>query len=264
MLFAFFMPPMKLTAYLPLLLLMISSCSSQVSNQTASQEFEQKEIYRSDELIIRQVSPSCYQHISYLSTQDYGKVECNGMVVAKEGLAYVFDTPATLEGSSELVSWLKDSLQVSTRLIVPTHFHSDCLAGLGVFHENGIPSMAEGETYQLAREDSVEVLPLSSFGGGMDFTIGQDTIKVYDPGPGHTADNMVAYHSTDRVLFGGCLVKSDGAGKGYLGDADVANWPNSIKNIQSKFPDIERVIPGHGEVGSVDLLDYTIQLFQNE
>ncbi|MCV9385622.1 subclass B1 metallo-beta-lactamase [Reichenbachiella ulvae] len=254
------------TLLLSLFCLALYACSTQVTEQkeisTAKPEWEEK--YQSENLIIRQISPHCYQYISYLSTQDFGKVECNGMIVMKDKQAYVFDTPATPEGSSELVSWLQDSLQVSTRLIVPTHFHSDCLAGLGVFHKNGIPSMAEAETYQLARADSVEVLPLSSFGGGMDFTIGQDTIKVYDPGPGHTADNVVVYYSADRVLFGGCLVKSDGAGKGYLGDADVANWPNSIKNIQSQFPDIVWVIPGHGEVGSTQLLDYTIQLFQNE
>jgi metallo-beta-lactamase class B len=33
--------------------------------------------------------------------------------------------------------------------------------------------------------------------------------------------------------------------------------------IKKAFPNLKKVIPGHGEIGDTALLDYTIQLFKN-
>jgi hypothetical protein len=83
-------------------------------------------------------------------------------------------------------------------------------------------------------------------------------------GEGHTKDNVVAYYAKDQVLFGGCLIKEQGATKGYLGDANLQAWSGTVSKIKQRLPNVQTVVPGHGAVGNQSLLDYTIQLFKSE
>jgi metallo-beta-lactamase class B len=75
---------------------------------------------------------------------------------------------------------------------------------------------------------------------------------------------VVAYFPTDQVLFGGCLIKEVGATVGYLGDANTSAWSETVTRVKANFPKVKTVIPGHGKVGGVDLLDYTIRLFEDK
>ena len=77
----------------------------------------------------------------------------------------------------------------------------------------------------------------------------------------HTVDNVITYVERDKILFGGCLVKTMDAGKGNLEDANENAWPNTIQQIKKKYQDIRYVVPGHGKYGDDALLDYTIELF---
>jgi metallo-beta-lactamase class B len=52
------------------------------------------------------------------------------------------------------------------------------------------------------------------------------------------------------------------AGKGYLGDANVSAWSNTVERVKKEYPDVKIVIPGHGEYGDGKVLDYTIQLLK--
>jgi metallo-beta-lactamase class B len=68
-----------------------------------------------------------------------------------------------------------------------------------------------------------------------------------------------------RVLYGGCLVKSTEADDlGNLADANVQAYPNTIRNVQQKFPRAAYVIPGHQGWASTKSLDHTLDLLQNK
>jgi metallo-beta-lactamase class B len=72
----------------------------------------------------------------------------------------------------------------------------------------------------------------------------------------------VGYFPSDNVLFGGCLIKEMQATKGFLGDANVKNWSATVRKVKHAFPSVKLVIPGHGQIGGQELLDYTIKLFK--
>jgi metallo-beta-lactamase class B len=72
---------------------------------------------------------------------------------------------------------------------------------------------------------------------------------------------VVGYFEKEQVLFGGCLIKELDATKGYLGDALVGEWSATVGQVKNAYPKLKWVVPGHGKVGDVSLLDYTIQLF---
>ncbi|KAA3623203.1 MAG: subclass B1 metallo-beta-lactamase, partial [Bacteroidetes bacterium] len=104
-------------------------------------------------------------------------------------------------------------------------------------------------------------IPQNGFEESLELTVGKMKLINAYCGGGHTHDNIVCYVPDDEVLFGGCLIKAVGAGKGFLGDADVENWSKTVSKVKEQFGEAKIVIPGHGKCGGTELLDYTIEKF---
>ncbi len=219
------------------------------------------ENYTSEVLKIEQVGDHSFQHTSYLKTRSLGIVPCNGMVYINKNEAIVFDTPVNDKASEELINWIGEK---HIKAIVVTHFHIDCLGGLTKFHAKGIPSYATNQTIQLAKEKNKKILPQHAFDTQTTFKIGSETVYAKYFGEGHTKDNIVGYVPSEKALFGGCLLKNVNASKGNLADANTSEWSSSVAKIKKEYPDLEIVISGHGKNGGIELLDYTIKLFQQD
>ncbi len=217
-------------------------------------------VYESETLQIEQISPNTFVHISYLNTDDFGKVACNGMIILNDGEALVFDTPANNEASLELINWLEKDQKVRVKGVVATHFHWDCLAGLNEFHAKEISSYASDKTIALAKNAGFPT-PENGFKKKMNMEVGSLKVTNQFLGEGHTKDNFVACVPSDKVIFGGCMIKAVGAGNGNLEDANVAAWSTTVSKVKSTFPEILIVIPGHGKIGGTELLDYTEEMF---
>jgi metallo-beta-lactamase class B len=223
--------------------------------------FKPTKVYHSDNLIVIQVSENAFVHTSYLQTNDFGNVPCNGMIVRNSNEAIVFDTPTNDTSSNELIKFIKLTLHCKINAIVPTHFHSDCLGGIAAFHKQNIPSFANFMTIELTKANNV-VNPQNGFKDDLKLSLGKVYAMVKYFGQGHTRDNVVGYFSNENILFGGCLIKELDATKGYLGDANVGAWSNTVEKIKKQYPNLKIVIPGHGAIGGSELLDYTIGLFK--
>lgn len=220
-------------------------------------------VYQSENLILRRISPHVYRHISYLNTQDFGKVECNGMVVDNNNQAIIFDTPANDSASEELINYVTKNLHSNILAVIPTHFHTDCVGGIETFNEHHIPGYTSFKTIQILKSNGHKnAFFLKSFSDSLTLNVGGQNVYVKYLGEGHTKDNVVGYFPEDSVLFGGCLIKELGAGKGFLGDANVKAWPATVLKVKQEYPAAKIVIPGHGKPGGTDLLDYTIALFK--
>jgi metallo-beta-lactamase class B len=147
--------------------------------------------------------------------------------------------------------------------VIPTHFHDDCLGGLKAFHDQEIPSYANTKTLELATQEK-SAIPQQGFYESMTLHVGDKTVEVKFFGEGHTRDNVVGYFPSERVLFGGCLIKEVDASKGYLADANIKAWPTTVEKVKRAYPNVQLVIPGHGAYGGPELLDYTVGLFRGE
>lgn len=243
-----------------LLVIVLILSSIQASTQR-KKVFQPKTVFESNQLKIVQITPNAYQHISYLQTNDFGNVPCNGLVVTSNKEAVVFDTPVNDSSSNQLITWINNTLHSKINAIVPTHFHNDCLGGLKAFHDNHIPSYANTTTIDLAKSNNY-VAPNNGFKDSTILKVGKQNILLKHFGEGHTTDNVVAYFPSEEVLFGGCLIKELDASKGYLGDANTNTWSTTVLKIKKAFPNLRIVVPGHGTIGNTALLDYTIQLFK--
>ena len=193
--------------------------------------FKPKEVYKSNILIITQITPNSFEHTSFKQTNDFGNVPCNGIVVRNNNEVIVFDTPTNDQSSEELIKWIKDSLHCKINAVVPTHFHDDCLGGLQAFDKSDIPSYAYFKTIEFARKNNF-VVPKNSFTDSIILKVGEENVSAKFFGEGHTKDNVVGYFPSENVMFGGCLIKEINAGKGYLGDANVTDWSGTVENVK--------------------------------
>ncbi|MFL0162353.1 subclass B1 metallo-beta-lactamase [Aquirufa salirivi] len=226
-----------------------------------SESFEPIEVYHSEDLWIIQISENAFVHTSFLQTNDFGKVPCNGLVIRDSKEVVVFDTPTNNKSADALIQYIKEKLQCNIIAIIPTHFHDDCLGGLASFHEKKIPSYGNFSTIELTKANQV-ISPQNGFKDSQNLKFGNTFATVTFFGEGHTKDNVVGYFPKEKILFGGCLIKELEATKGYLGDANVGDWSSTVEKIKQTYPDVRLVIPGHGKTGGRELLDYTIQLFK--
>ena len=108
----------------PILLLLLVLFQLQCKSQNTAAT------YTSETLKIIPISENSYLHISYLNTNNFGKVACNGMLYIKNKEAIVFDTPTNSEVSKELLNWVTKTKNAKVKAVVINHFHVDCLGCL--------------------------------------------------------------------------------------------------------------------------------------
>ena len=241
----------KITA---LLLVLLYSCQNSTDKEI---------VYKSSTLKVEQLTKNTFIHISYLETESYGKVPCNGLIFIDNNEAIVFDTPTNNDTSSELISWITSSLNCKIKAVVINHYHIDCLGGLKEFHINNIKSYASNLTIELANEHKKET-PSMGFKKAITLQVGKQKVINSFFGEAHSKDNIVSYIPSEKVLFGGCAIKSIGANKGNLNDANVDEWSITVEKIKKEYKNLTYVVPGHGRFGRTELLDYTTDLFTLE
>ena len=245
------------------LLILVITITTVSCNSKKNEIFEPKVIYKSKELIVTQIAENSFIHTSFIQTNDFGNVPCNGLIVKNNSEVIIFDTPTNDKNSLELIKWIKETLACKINAIIPTHFHDDCLGGLKAFEENNVPSYAYFKTIELAKENNY-VSPKNSFKDSLFLKVGTEKCIARHFGEGHTKDNIVGYFPSENILFGGCLIKELGANKGYLGDANVLDWSTTVEKIKKEYPNVKIVVPGLGNYGNQKLLDYTIKLFKTQ
>jgi len=122
-----------------LTLLLLTACGNDRTLKTGVAVYDTrdgKESYQSETPAVIRLSENTWQHISYLNTEDWGKVTCNGMIVVDKGKAIIFDTPSDDEVSAELIEWVMNSLNLKIIAVIPHNHHAACsgsCSGSGFF-----------------------------------------------------------------------------------------------------------------------------------
>lgn len=238
-------------SFLSLIILLFVSCIESSRGEVAP-------YYKPLEVV--KISNHSYVHTSFIKQENGSFVPCNGYIYVNDGAAIVFDTPINDSISEQLIQFIQKDLKAQIEGVVINHFHIDAAGGLNAFTKAGIPSYASEKTAALLAKDSLAIT--NPFSESQIITLKEDTIYNGHFGAAHSRDNIVSYIPSQHVIYGGCMIKSVGAQKGNLADADVTEWSNTVTKIKTAYPDATLVIPGHGMFGDQELLDYTISLFQ--
>lgn len=213
------------------------------------------------QLQVTRIDGGLYQHTSFKQVAGFGWVDSNGLVVVNANRAIIIDTPWSEQDTDKLYQWInKQGFELIAS--VSTHWHEDRTAGIAYLNANNVPTYTSALTHDLLVQhakptaSNILVTPQHIFFDG--------AIEVLYPGAGHSQDNLVVWLSKQRLLFGGCLVRSlQWQSLGYTGDANINQWATSIRTISSTYPSIKTIVPGHGERGDQALLSHTITLAES-
>jgi len=184
----------------------------------------------------------------------------NGLIVASPRGAIMIDTAWNPDQARSLLAWSdKQGLPVSTA--VATHFHGDRTGGIPALRAAGVPVLASADTCEQARRHGLPV-PDTIAAFDRDVCLVDPDLELFYPGAGHSRDNIVAFVPSAGIVSGGCLVKSTTTDNlGYIADAILPAWPDSIRRVRARYPFARHVVPGHGAVAG-DNLSATLALLK--
>lgn len=187
-------------------------------------------------------------------------VPANGMyVVTKDGVI-LFDSPWDTTQFQPLLDSIYAKHHQQVVMCLATHFHADRTGGLEYYREKGIPTYTTRKTDSLSKlngDKRAEYL----IDKDTTFTVGQYTFQTYYPGPGHTYDNIVVWFDKQKILYGGCLVKSaEDDNLGYTAEGSIKDYANTIRNVQKKFKNPRYIITGHDDWKDTHSLQHTLEM----
>lgn len=266
-----------LTLKLPFLILSIFILSIPAFAQTDNY----KVLYSDSEMVIKEIDPEVF-----LVTHTYPWPANSLVIKFKKNNFLLIDTPYTDEATERLVEYFKKSTRGKIKIsAVNTHFHVDNLGGNGYLRKIHAKVYGSDLTASLLKErglglgmlESMKSMPefynyyknkklippdhLFPAEEGLKLSFGREWVEVFYPGAGHTQDNVVVYYPKKQILFGGCILKAmESSSKGNLGDADLKSWKGSVEKLLTRYPLAKLVIPGHGSMGSQEMIRHTIDV----
>ena len=231
-----------------LLLVTFLFLSSLVSGQNSNRK-----------LVIERLHGDMYVYTTY---NDYkgDKVPANGLyLVTRDGIA-LFDTPWDTTQFQPLLDSLRAKHGLPVKFCIATHWHNDKTAGLEYYSSKGITTLSTDRTDQLSRQHH-EKRAANRMPTDTSISFGGYIFRVFFPGEGHTADNLVAWFPKEKILYGGCLIKGiDAENLGFLGDANKAAYAATLKTVQQQCANPRYIITTHSEGYSNKALQHSIKL----
>lgn len=212
-------------------------------------------------LVISHLTGDLYVYTTYQMFRGTPFPSNSMYMVTKNGVVMI-DTPWDVEQVQPLLDSIKKRHKKDVVMCVVTHSHADRTGGLDVLKAKGIKTYSTQQTHELAIEKK-EKTAQYQFLNDTTFQLSGVEFQAYYPGEGHTKDNIVIWFPKEKALFGGCLFKStEVADLGNVADANVEEWPLTIRNVMEKFPNAEFVVPGHFGWSKPQALTHTLQLLE--
>jgi metallo-beta-lactamase class B len=223
---------------------------------------ENPKVQLSNEVFVEKLADGIWRHVSTTTLPSLGPVPSNGLIV-KSAMDILLVDSAWNDGQTKLIlDWIEKELAGKPSLAVFTHSHEDRLGGIHEIHQRGVKTLASELTAELAKQQGVES-PRQTFREEITLVFGGQKLQVKYPGPGHSPDNVIVWLPDQKILFGGCLIKSvQTESLGNIADADLQQWPETIRKVYQEFQDARIVVPGHGEPSGIDAVSHTLELLE--
>lgn len=168
----------------------------------------------------------------------------------------------TRHNFSHYLTALKLNTRKKVVLCIATHSHEDRTGGLQFLKQKGIKTYTTKQTDEISKQRG-EKRAEFYFTKDTTFKIGKCSFQTFYGGEGHTKDNIVIWFGKDKILYGGCVIKStEATDLGYIRESNLKAWPITLTNIKQKFPNYKFIIPGHQDWTSIKSLEHTLELLR--
>jgi len=190
---------------------------------------------------------------------DAAGVPANGLVALTEKGLVLVDTGWTDAQTDAILDWGRARFGREWTGAVITHEHADRDGGIGALQRRKVAVAALDLTVKKLAARGVRGVE-TLFTAAAASVADPRGFEAYYPGRGHAPDNIVVAFPASNVLFGGCLIKAaEATDLGFTGDADLAAWVEALHRVQSRYPGMRMIVPGHGAVGYVTI-QHTVDL----
>jgi len=221
---------------------------------------------------LEKIAEGVWIHKSYKHIEPWGLILSQGMVVKTDDKVFLIDTAWNDVDTEKLLALIVAKTGELPHAAIVTHAHEDKMGGISALKVAGVTTHAhlwsqeDAPSRGLIPADMWLWFSLAGVSGELSSKPSEDgtrqgTLFYFYPGAGHTRDNIVIYHDTAKVLFGGCLIRPGASDNlGNTADADIVNWADAVREVAAAFPEADIIVPSHGAMGGRELFDHTIAL----
>ncbi len=206
----------------------------------------------SDKLILTQLTENTFIHTCDNS---------NGLIYINEGQALIVSTPDSDIETQNLIDWVIKEHNAKIVGYVIDRWHPDAMEGLDIVQKNGIKTYSYELTRQIAKDKGLPI-PKIGFDPKSEIQVGEEKVICHFLGEAHTKDGIVVWIPNEQILFGGNEIRSFNGWVGNIGDASLDKWSETAIRVKNEYGSAKVVVPGHGRYGGVELIDYTIKLYE--
>jgi metallo-beta-lactamase class B len=192
-----------------------------------------------------------------------GPYPANGLYLVTDKGVVMIDCAWDSTQFQPLLDSIYQRHQKMVVLCIATHFHDDRTAALDFLRQHGIATYSSALTYALCKQNH-EPLAEHIFTRDTVFKMGNYSFSTFYPGEGHTRDNIVVWFPSDKILYGGCFVKSTEVNNlGNTADGNLSEWPHSIRRVIDRYPNSAFIVPGHEGWADLRSLQHTLYLLRS-
>jgi len=145
-------------------------------------------------------------------------------------------------------------------LVVNTHIHGDHSSGNHLYKGQQIIAGGNYTQEQWIDEAKEENLPTIWLKKDTTIITSNDTISIFGLNRNiHTASDVFVYSRKHKLLFGGDVIL-DKQNPAIMGVADPDGYLYAFDELPKRY-EIKTIVPGHGEVGGIEVLETFRQYF---
>lgn len=177
----------------------------------------------------------------------------NSGILVSDSLVVVIDTKMD-EAALDLHRQVKSMAGTKPVLVINTHYHPDHCAGNKLYKGAEILAGSNYGEEAWVKEAGRESLPNHWLKNRLDIRMNDDTMTILNFAQNaHTESDVFVYLHKRKLLFGGDVILNR-QNPIILGKGDPDGYLRAFEFLRKNF-DIRHVVPGHGDVGGIEVID---------
>ena len=183
----------------------------------------------------------------------------NSGILTSDSLVMVIDTKMD-KAADEFYETVKKLAGNKPIVVVNTHIHPDHTGGNKNYKGQTIIAGGNYTAEQWKKENGEEGMPTNFLKDKMDIPMGDDTATIFNlEKTNHTASDMMVYLHRRKMLFSGDVILNKQA-PALFGNANPDHYIETMNWLPTQL-DIQKIVPGHGEIGGIEILNTFKQYF---
>ena len=179
----------------------------------------------------------------------------NTGILVSDSVVLVIDTKmnAAADSLSTMVHALADKKPI---IVVNTHIHTDHTSGNKFYEGQTIIAGGNYDKDFWVKECGDKGVPTVWVKDSLVFKVGDETVTILNlPWNAHTQSDVFVYLQNRKMLFGGDVILNRQAPAMFdRYKADGYGYLRAFDYVEKRF-DINKVVPGHGDVGGIEVIN---------